>query len=166
MSDNSSENDNKPPQESESQNGSSSPTSATTTTTGEQPPVISLTPKATPEQTTSSAEQHTAEPPLEPFEAMQKREYNYTLDQEIKKGMQKISERFARLISQENTPTEVAKDSIGNTSDYYERIMNAIHAGNYQWLADTKEGVYQFLYDLDFTEMRKLEAIKQEYNQT
>lgn len=161
----SSENENTQPQPEDGPQPDSPPVSEATTITGEQPAVMSTTPKPSPAQTTTT-EQQTAEPELEPFEAMQKREYNYTLDQEIKKGMQKISERFARLVSQENTPTEVAKDSIGNTSDYYERIMNAIHAGNYQWLADTKEGVYQFLYDLDFTEMRKLEAIKQEYNQT
>lgn len=102
---------------------------------------------------------------LEPYEAMLKREYDHAIELEISKGMQKVNERFARLLSQENKPTDVAIDALGNSSDYYERIVRSVQSDNWQWFADTREGVYQKLYDLDFTEMRKLEAIQQEYNQ-
>lgn len=105
------------------------------------------------------------EPELDPLGTMLKREYDHAVEQEIKKGVQKISDRFSRLVSQENTPTEVAKDALGNTSDYYERLIHAIQSDNSRSIADTTDGLYQLLYDLDFTEMRKLSAIKQEYNQ-
>lgn len=104
-------------------------------------------------------------PELDPYGQMLKREYDHAVEQEIRKGIQKISDRYSRLVSQENTPTEVAKDNLGNTSDYYQRLMNAYHSGNSRSIADTTEGLYQLLYEFDFTEMRKLEAIKQEYNQ-
>lgn len=102
----------------------------------------------------------------EPYEQMLKREYDHAVELEISKGMQKVSERFARLVAQENKPTDVAVDALGNSSDYYERIVRSVQSDNWKWFADTREGVFQKLYDLDFTEMRKLEAIQQEYKQS
>ena len=100
-----------------------------------------------------------------PYQEMLKREYDHAVDQQIRKGIQAVSERFTRLFSQERNPTDVAKDSLGNTSDYYERIVNAYQSDNWQSLANTTEELYAMLFDLRFTEMRNIEAIKQEYNQ-
>lgn len=100
-----------------------------------------------------------------PYQEMLKREYDHAVDQQIRKGIQAVSERFTRLFSQERNPTDVAKDSLGNTSDYYERIVNAYQSDNWQFLANTTEELYTMLFDLRFTEMRNIEAIKQEYNQ-
>lgn len=106
-----------------------------------------------------------AEEGVDPYAAMLKREYMHAVNQEIVKAIQKCSERFARLLSQERTPTDVASDNLGNTSDDYERIVNAYQSGNSEALANSIDELYQMLDDLDFTQMRKLDAIKQEYNQ-
>jgi hypothetical protein len=101
-----------------------------------------------------------------PYQDMLKREYDHAVDEEIRKGIRAISERFTRLYSQERHPTDTTPhDTLGNNSDYYERIMTAYQSGNWQALASTTEDLYTMLYDFQFTEMRKIEAIKQEYNQ-
>lgn len=102
-----------------------------------------------------------------PYQEMLKREYDYAVDQQIRKGIQALNERFTRLYSQERNPTDTSPhDNLGNTSDYYERIINAYQSGNWQALAPTIEELYAMLFDLRFTEMRNIEAIKQEYNQS
>lgn len=101
----------------------------------------------------------------DPAKVMLKEEYDYALQQEIKKAVAKLDERFVRLSSQEKTLTDIKCDALGNSSDDYERMVAAIRSGNESILGDTTEDVYRMLYDLDFTGMRPIEAIKQQYRQ-
>ena len=138
-------------------------------TTNEGQPEPTIDPQT--DQPTPPSGPTTTDEPVQmssPYQEMLKREYDYAVEQEIQKGTRMIRERFARLLSQEKTPTDVAVDNLGNSSDDYERMVNAIQGDNPQALAadGTREGLYEMLYSLDFTQMRKLEAIKQEYKQT
>ena len=101
----------------------------------------------------------------DPARTMLKEEYDYALQQEIRKGTAKIEERFVRLVSQEKNLMDRQYDALGNSSDDYERIAKAIRSDNLLALGESTEEVYRMLYDLDFTGMRPIEAIKQQYRQ-
>jgi hypothetical protein len=98
-----------------------------------------------------------------PFDEMIEKEYNHRLDLEISKARSKITERFSRLMVQEHGKDDHVPDALGHDSDYYENLADAIKSNDPR-LGATKDDVYQYLYDLKFTEMRKLDAIKQEFN--
>lgn len=100
-----------------------------------------------------------------PFVDMLKREYEAELDKQISAAVNKVSARFGMLLSQERNPGDVAKDSLGNRSDYYENLVTSVQQGDPR-IGKTKEEVYQYLAkNLPFTEMRNIEAIKQEFQQ-
>ncbi len=101
-----------------------------------------------------------------PFGDMLKREYENAMQKEIKKGIQQISERFRRMLSQERRSTDVARDALGKSSDDYERIIRNYYSGNSEALAGTTEDLYEMLYELKFTEMKPLDVIKQQYQIT
>ena len=115
--------------------------------------------------TTSPAAAAAAAAEEKPFARMLREEYEHALNAEIHKGTQRVMTRFTRLYSQERTPTDVVKDSLGNTSDFYENLVNTIQSGNTKAIGDTIEDVYKMLESLPFTEMRPLDALKQEYSQ-
>lgn len=90
------------------------------------------------------------------------RDYRRALEEGIKKAMDKVSRRFSMMLSQERTPMDVARDALGNDTDYYENLMDAVRSGDPS-AGSTLEDVYIRLYNLAFTEMRSLDALKQQY---
>jgi hypothetical protein len=133
---------------------------------GPTPTLLSPSEPASAVITTATTETPESIQMTSPYQDMLKREYDHAVDEEIRKGIQEISERFVRLQSQERSPTDTSPhDNLGNTSDDYERIVTAYQSDSWQALAPTIEEFYAMLYDLRFTEMRDIEAIKQEYNQ-
>jgi hypothetical protein len=90
------------------------------------------------------------------------RDYRRALEEGITKALDKVSRRFSMMLSQERNPMDVARDALGNDTDYYENLMDAIRSGDPS-AGSTLEDVYLRLYNLAFTEMRSLDAIKQQY---
>jgi hypothetical protein len=89
-------------------------------------------------------------------------EYQTELDKEIKKGMNAIHSRYIQLQAQENPAVDLrpAIDALGYSSDWYYNLWWAIKD---KAEPGTKEEIYTKLYNLTFTNMRKLEAIQQQY---
>ena len=133
-----------------------------------------LTPKPAPEPEVQAPEaqsepvveqeqpQEQPAPAPNPFDEMMEKEYNHRLDVEMSKARNKITERSSRLMIQEHGINDHQPDALGHDSDFYENLADAIKSNDPR-LGATKEDVYQYLYDLEFTEMRKLDAIKQEF---
>lgn len=132
------------------------PSSSSTTTTTEVP-------QSQPQSEIAGA---TAEgPPREKtaFDKAVDRDYNKAMEDEIEKGLRQIMERFVRMLAQEPNPNVFAVDALGHDTDFYENLMDAVRSGN-PAAGSTREEVYLNLYNLPFTGMRSLEALKQQYS--
>lgn len=90
-------------------------------------------------------------------------EYNRILDEQISKALSKMQERFGRMMVQEQGLGDKPKDRLGYNTDDYENMIKQIRARDLNEGSSTREEVYQQLYNLKFTEMRKLDLIKQEF---
>ena len=100
-----------------------------------------------------------------PFDSMLDSEYNHILDQQINKALAKIQERFGRMMVQERGLGDKPKDRLGYNTDDYENMVKQIRAqAANESSGYNREEIYQKLYDLKFTEMRRLDLIKQEFN--
>jgi hypothetical protein len=104
--------------------------------------------------------QETEEP--SPFDAMIKREYELAMDKEIKKALSKINRRKTALMSQESSLTDVQVDALGHDADWYDDLEIAVRSNDPR-VGSNKEQIYSYLEGLKFTEMKKLEAVKQMY---
>lgn len=99
-----------------------------------------------------------------PFDSMLDSEYNHILDVQISKALSKIQERFGRMMVQEHGLSDKPKDKLGYNTDDYENMVKQIRARDLNEGSSTREEVYQQLYNLKFTEMKRLDLIKQEFN--
>lgn len=99
------------------------------------------------------------------FENRIDQEFNNAMEEEIKKGVQAIYRRFNMMLAQERTPKDHAKDALGHETDFYENLVNAVQSGDPS-AGKTTEEVYLNLYNLAFTGMRSLDALKQEFSIT
>lgn len=99
---------------------------------------------------------------VDPFTQAVIKAYNDELDKEIKKGLNQIHERYIRMMAQENPTVDMrpAIDELGNSTDWYKNLYWAIKDGAEP---GTKEQIYSKLQTMNFTNMRKLEAIQQQY---
>lgn len=148
----------------------------TTTTPTEEPQVLTgKTIGGQPEQEETEVAAASPPPPAaaaatavaaeqSPFQEMLVKEYHAALDKQIATATNKVMERFTRLMSQERSPDDVQKDALGNSSDFYENLVTAVQTGDPR-IGKTKEEVYDYLFKLNFTGMRDIAAIKQEYQQ-
>lgn len=128
----------------------------------EPEPVSTFTRSISQEPQPEQEQQQQAEQ-ASPFDSMLDSEYNHILDVQINKALAKIQERFGRMMSQERGLSDKPKDKLGYTTDDYENMVKQIRARDLNE-GSSREEVYQQLYALKFTEMRKLDLIKQEFN--
>jgi hypothetical protein len=138
-------------------------------------PIPSSQPVAEEQQQQPIAEQQSQQPPqpqpeqqqqqeaeASPFDSMLDSEYNRILDEQISKALSKMQERFGRMMVQEQGLGDKPKDRLGYNTDDYENMIKQIRARDLNE-GSSREEVYQQLYNLKFTEMRKLDLIKQEF---
>jgi hypothetical protein len=104
----------------------------------------------------------TNEPSEMPFDEMIKRELDLAIDSEIKQALNRIMKRQTALMSQESSLADIVKDELGHDSDWYEDLVDAVR-NNDTRLGASKEEIYEYLYDLEFTEMRSLDALREMY---
>lgn len=135
--------------------------------TPETEPQAETEPETEPEQmlpasTTDAPAPMTDQPPETPFNEMIRREYEFAMDQEIKKALNKMNSRATALMSQETTLTPMIEDALGHDADWYEDLVLAVQ-NNDPRVGQTKEDVYNYLADLGFTEMKPIETLKKMY---
>lgn len=119
-------------------------------------------PEAQPEpQQQEQAQEQQPEPVS--FDNLVKREYEYAMDQEIKKALNKINRRVTALSAQESGLIDVIKDALGHDSDWYQDLEIAVR-NNDPRVGQTKEDVYRTLEALRFTDMKPLATIQQMYS--